>query len=62
MSCVLATQWVARIHVLKEESPKHLQFQPMLLARQVIATDLGARHQTILKQAKTLVLTKEVEG
>ena len=32
------------------------------MAREVIATDPGARHQTILKRAKALVLTEGVEG
>ena len=57
-----ATQRVARIQLLKEESQKRSQFQPMLLAREVIATDPGARRQTILKREKTLVLTEGVEG
>ena len=56
-----ATQQVARIQVLKEESQKRSQFQPILMAREVIAAAPGARRQTILKRAKTLVLTKGVE-
>ena len=61
MSRDQTTQQVARIQVLKEESQKRSQFQPILLAREVIASDPGARQQTILKQAKTLVLTEGVE-
>ena len=57
-----AIQRVARIQVLKEESQKRSKFQSILLAREVIATDPGARRQTILKRAKTLVLTEAVEG
>ena len=55
------TQHVSSIQINKEEAQKRTKFNPMLVAREVIAADPGARRRTVMQRAKTLVVT-EVAG
>ena len=55
------TQQVTKIRTQKEESQQRAAFRPMLMAREVMAADPGAKCQTLMKLTKSLVATVDAE-